>query len=51
LLPLLTVFGVATALLIVTVQLRLPTWAFFVPGAVAGATITRSPPCAAPPAP
>jgi MFS family permease len=39
LLPMLTVFGVATALLIVTVQLRLPTWAFFVPGAVAGATM------------
>ena len=39
LLPLLTVFGVATALLIVTVQLRLPTWVFFVPGAVAGATM------------
>src|SRR5215469_6589696 len=39
LLPLLTVFGLATALLIVTVQLQLPTWAFFVPGAVAGATM------------
>jgi MFS family permease len=39
LLPLLTVFAVATALLIVTVQLRLPTWAFFVPGAIAGATM------------
>src|SRR5437016_4529436 len=35
LLPLLTVFTVATALLIVTVELKLPTWAFFVPGAVA----------------
>ena len=39
LLPLLAVFAVATALLIVTVQLRLPTWAFFVPGAIAGATM------------
>jgi len=39
LIPLLTVFAVATALLIVTVQLRLPTWAFFVPGAIAGATM------------
>ena len=39
LLPLMTVFAMATALLIVTVQLRLPTWAFFVPGAIAGATM------------
>jgi MFS family permease len=39
LLPLLTVFAVATALLIATVQLQLPTWAFFVPGAIAGATM------------
>ena len=39
LLPLLTVFAVATALLIVTVQLQLPTWAFFLPGAIAGATM------------
>lgn len=39
LLPLLAVFAVATALLIVTVQLHLPTWAFFVPGAIAGATM------------
>ncbi len=39
LLPLLTVFTVATALLIVTVQLHLPTWAFFVPGAVAGSAM------------
>jgi MFS family permease len=39
LLPLLTVFTVATALLIVTVELKLPTWAFFVPGAVAGAAM------------
>ena len=39
LLPLLTVFAVATALLIAAVQLRLPTWAFFVPGAIAGATM------------
>jgi MFS family permease len=39
LLPLLAVFGVASALLIVAVQLQLPTWAFFVPGALAGATM------------
>ncbi len=39
LLPLLTVFASATAALIVTVQLRLPTWAFFLPGAIAGATM------------
>jgi len=39
LLPLLAVFTMATALLIVAVQLRLPTWAFFVPGAVAGSTM------------
>ena len=39
LLPLITVFAMATALLIATVQLQLPTWAFFVPGAVAGATM------------
>jgi len=39
LLPLLTVFAVATAMLIVAVELHLPTWAFFVPGAIAGATM------------
>jgi len=39
LLPLLAVFAMATALLIVAVQLQLPTWAFFVPGAIAGATM------------
>ncbi len=39
LLPLLTVFAVATAALIVTVELGLPTWAFFVPGAIAGAAM------------
>jgi len=39
LLPLLTVFAAATALLIVAVQLHLPTWVFFVPGAVAGSTM------------
>ena len=39
LLPLLTVFTVATALLIVTVELKLPTWAFFVPGAIAGSAM------------
>jgi predicted MFS family arabinose efflux permease len=39
LLPLATLFATATALLIAAVQLRLPTWAFFVPGAVAGAAM------------
>jgi MFS family permease len=39
LLPLLTVFALSTALLITAVQLRLPTWAFFIPGAIAGATM------------
>ena len=39
LLPLLTVFSVATAALIVVVELQLPAWAFFVPGAIAGATM------------
>ena len=39
LIPLLTVFTVATALLIVAVELHLPTWAFFVPGAVAGSAM------------
>jgi MFS family permease len=39
LLPLLTVFATATAALIVAVELRMPTWAFFVPGAIAGATM------------
>jgi predicted MFS family arabinose efflux permease len=39
LLPLLAVFITATTALIVTVGLRLPTWAFFVPGAIAGATM------------
>jgi len=39
LLPLLAVFTIATAALIVTVDLRLPMWAFFVPGAIAGAAM------------
>jgi MFS family permease len=39
LLPLLTVFAAATAALIAAVELKLPTWAFFVPGAVAGAAM------------
>ena len=39
LLPLLAVFAAATAALIVAVELRLPTWALFVPGAIAGATM------------
>src|SRR6185437_14369448 len=39
LIPLLTVFTVATALLIVAVELHLPTWAFFLPGAVAGSAM------------
>jgi predicted MFS family arabinose efflux permease len=39
LLPLLAVFTVATAALIVTVELQAPTWAFFVFGAIAGTTM------------
>ena len=39
LLPLLTVFAAATAVLIAAVELNLPTWAFFVPGAIAGAAM------------
>ena len=39
LLPLLTVFSAATTALIVAVELQLPTWMFFVPGAIAGATM------------
>ena len=39
LLPLLTVFVVATAVLIAAVELQLPTWAFFIPGAIAGAAM------------
>ena len=39
LLPLLAVFTAAAAALIAAVELQLPTWAFFVPGAIAGATM------------
>ena len=39
LLPLVTVFAVATAMLIAAVELHLPAWVFFVPGAIAGATM------------
>ena len=39
LLPLLGVFTAAITALIATVELRLPTWAFFVTGAIAGATM------------
>jgi predicted MFS family arabinose efflux permease len=39
LLPLLAVFIMATTALIVTVELQLPAWAFFVPGTIAGATM------------
>jgi MFS family permease len=39
LLPLLAVFTGAAVALIAAVELRLPTWAFFVPGAIAGATM------------
>jgi len=39
LLPLLAVFTLATVTLIAAVQLRLPTWAFFVPGTIAGAAM------------
>ncbi len=39
LLPLLVVFAVTTAMLIAAVELQLPTWTFFAPGAIAGATM------------
>jgi MFS family permease len=39
LLPLLAVFTAAAVALIAAVELHLPTWAFFVPGAIAGATM------------
>jgi predicted MFS family arabinose efflux permease len=39
LLPLLAVFTIATGALIAAVELGLPTWVFFGPGAVAGATM------------
>jgi MFS family permease len=39
LLPLLAVFTTAAVALIAAVELHLPTWAFFVPGAIAGATM------------
>jgi predicted MFS family arabinose efflux permease len=38
LLPLVAVFALSTAALILTVEFRAPTWAFFLPGAIAGAT-------------
>jgi MFS family permease len=39
LMPLVTVFATATALLIAAVAARLPDWAWFVPGAIAGAAM------------
>jgi MFS family permease len=39
LLPLLAVFALSTAALILTVELHLPTWAFFIPGALAGSAM------------
>src|SRR5579871_3020296 len=39
LLPLLTVFTTSTTALILTVELHAPTWAVFVTGAIAGATM------------
>ena len=39
LLPLLAVFATSTAALIATVESGLPTWAFFVPGAIAGSSM------------
>ncbi len=39
LLPLLTVFAAATAALIAAVEFHLPTWTFFVPGAIAGSAM------------
>jgi MFS family permease len=38
-LPLATVFAVSSVLLIVTVSARAPAWAWFIPGALAGATM------------
>src|SRR6516162_1453224 len=37
--PLVAVFATATAALIAAVQLQMPTWAFFAPGLIAGATM------------
>jgi predicted MFS family arabinose efflux permease len=37
--PLLAIFAVSTAALIAAVQLQAPTWVFFAPGAIAGATM------------
>jgi predicted MFS family arabinose efflux permease len=39
LLPLTAVFAISAVLLIVTVSLHAPSWAWFIPGAVAGATM------------
>jgi predicted MFS family arabinose efflux permease len=39
LLPLLAVFAASTTVLIMTVELRMPTWVFFVPGAIAGSAM------------
>jgi MFS family permease len=39
LLPLVAIFATSTAALIAAVQLQLPTWALFAPGATAGATM------------
>jgi MFS family permease len=39
LVPLVTVFAMTTGALIVAVQLRAPTWAYFLPGALAGTTM------------
>jgi MFS family permease len=39
LLPLVTVFAVSTVALIIAVQLRAPTWVYFVAGALAGTTM------------
>jgi MFS family permease len=39
LLPLLAVFALATAALIAVVEAQLPTWTYFLPGAVAGTTM------------
>ena len=39
LIPLLTVFAIAVAGLVAAVELHLPTWTFYAPGAIAGATM------------
>lgn len=39
LLPMVAVFAISTCALVLSVELRAPTWAYFAPGAIAGATM------------